>query len=108
VTLLATEGQILGDHDAQSREFDKGWSVGPEARELSPEDFDPEPARTDSGLPMVDPSILLTACRHDVKVTVDITNSGDREGDEVDPALLAGLIDHEFSPEPIGREGRHR
>ena len=108
MTLLATEGQILGDRYAQSTEFDKGCSAGPEALELSPEDFDPEPKGTASGLPTVDPAILLTACRQDVKVTVEITNSGDREGDEVGPALLAGLIDQEFSPGPTGREGRHR
>jgi hypothetical protein len=49
-TLLETEGQILGDRYAQSEEFDKACSLRPEARQLSPEDFDPEPTN-DAKLP---------------------------------------------------------
>jgi hypothetical protein len=61
VTLLETEGRILGNRYAQSKPLDKACSLRPEARQLGPEDFDPERRERASSL-SIDLAILLTAC----------------------------------------------
>ena len=52
----------MGDRYAQSKQLDKACSLRPEARQLSPGDFDPEPRERASRLSIVDLAILLTAC----------------------------------------------
>ena len=52
----------MGDRYAQSKQLDKACSLRPEARQLSLDDFDPEPRESVSRPFMVDLAILLTAC----------------------------------------------
>jgi len=83
VTLLETEGQILGDGYAQSKELDKAYSLRPEPHPLSPEDFDPEPRERASGLSIVDLAILLIACS--VCLTWATTANAQRAADAAVP-----------------------
>jgi beta-glucosidase len=82
-TLLEAEGQILGDRYAQSKQFDKACSLRPEARQLSLEDFDPEPRGSVSRPFMVDLAILLTACF--VCLTWATTASAEQVADAATP-----------------------
>ena len=52
----------MGDRYAQSKQLDKACNLRPEARQLSLDDFDPEPRESVSRPFMVDLAILLTAC----------------------------------------------
>jgi beta-glucosidase len=61
VTLLETEGQILGAR-SQSEEVEKACSLRPEARPLSTEDLDPERNTRASGLLLVELAIFLATC----------------------------------------------
>jgi hypothetical protein len=71
VTLLETEGQILGDRYAPSKKLDEPCSLRPEARRLSQEDFDPELVARASRRSIVSPFILLTAA--------GLRSAGDKE-----------------------------
>ena len=66
----------------RAKQLDKACSLRPEARQLSPEDFDPERREKASGLP-IDLAILLTACF--VCLTGATTASGQQAPDAAVP-----------------------